>query len=67
MKKYTKPVMDVIELERIDVLTASCDRCSSTTWNGQTFGDSGDPYHELGDGCIVPGCGYEHRDRPEPE
>jgi hypothetical protein len=23
MKKYTKPVMDVIELERIDVLTCS--------------------------------------------
>jgi hypothetical protein len=43
MEMYKKPVMDIIDLERIDVLTASCETCQSTGWAGTT--------HYANDGC----------------
>jgi hypothetical protein len=34
MEKYKKPVMDIIDLEKVDVLTASgtCTTCNDDTW-----------------------------------
>jgi hypothetical protein len=33
MEMYKKPVMDIIDLERIDVLTASCSKCGAVVDN----------------------------------
>jgi hypothetical protein len=50
MEMYKKPVMDIIDLERIDVLTCSANSCSyplvtdhsDSTTNGGKYGDGCD-------------------------
>jgi hypothetical protein len=54
MKKYTKPVMDVIELERIDVLTCSvCDGNVNIDHRDATFDFTTGTYSDgCKDGCL---------------
>jgi hypothetical protein len=51
MEKYMKPVMDIVELEKIDVLT--CSGCASTlAHNSSATGENTNGYP---DGCYT-GC-----------
>lgn len=45
MKQYKKPLMKIVELEKVDVLTTSCPGCTNKNWNG--------PDHGVTDGCDV--------------
>lgn len=48
MKQYKKPLMKIVELEKVDVLTASCPVCHSQQWTGGA-------QHSAEDGCD-PNC-----------